>query len=126
MENKDFNIYKNQYSEKNLQQKISSFAKKAGLNTIYYVLLLYHLLLSDSTSTADKAIILGALGYFICPLDIIPDVLVGTGFLDDAAALTVALRQLKKSITPKIKKDAKAQLHDWFVFDDSELDSSYR
>lgn len=126
MEKKDLNKYKNQYSEKNLLQKISRFAKIAGLNTIYYVLLLYNLLLSDSTSIADKTIIWGALGYFICPLDVIPDMLVGTGFLDDAAALTLALSMLVTSITPEVKDKAKSQLHDWFDFDDSDLDSNYR
>ena len=87
MKNPDLNKYKNEYDEQTLMSKISRFAKKAGLNTIYYVLLLYNLLLSDMSSIADKAVIIGALGYFICPLDIVPDLMIGTGFLDDAAVL---------------------------------------
>lgn len=125
MKNPDLNKYKNQYDEQTLMSKIARFAKKAGLNTIYYVLLLYNMLF-DLDSLADKAIIVGALGYFICPLDIIPDMMVGTGFLDDAAVLTFALGSLVTSITPKIKKAAKDQLHEWFDFEDSELDSKYR
>ncbi len=126
MEKKDLNNYENHYSEQNLIQKISRFAKMAGLNTIYYVLLLYNLLLSDLTSIGDKAVIWGALGYFICPLDVIPDVMIGTGFLDDAAALTLALSYLATSITPQIKAAAKSQLHKWFDFSDSDLDGTYR
>ena len=107
MKNPDLNKYKNEYDEQTLMSKISRFAKKAGLNTIYYVLLLYNLLLSDMSSIADKAVIIGALGYFICPL-------------------TLALSKLVTSITPAIKAAAKAQLHEWFDFEDSELDSKYR
>lgn len=125
MKNPDLNKYKNQYDEQTLMSKIARFAKKAGLNTIYYVLLLYNMLF-DLDSLADKAIIVGALGYFICPLDIIPDLMIGTGFLDDAAVLTFALSSLVTSITPKIKNAAKAQLHEWFDFEESELDSKYR
>lgn len=126
MKNPDLNKYKNEYDEQTLMSKISRFAKKAGLNTIYYVLLLYNLLLSDMSSIADKAVIIGALGYFICPLDIVPDLMIGTGFLDDAAVLTLALSKLVTSITPAIKAAAKAQLHEWFDFEASELDSKYR
>lgn len=126
MKNPDLNKYKNEYDEQTLMSKISRFAKKAGLNTIYYVLLLYNLLLSDMSSIADKAVIIGALGYFICPLDIVPDLMIGTGFLDDAAVLTIALSKLVTSITPAIKAAAKAQLHEWLDFEDSELDSKYR
>lgn len=126
MKNPDLNKYKNEYDEQTLMSKISRFAKKAGLNTIYYVLLLYNLLLSDMSSIADKAVIIGALGYFICPLDIVPDLMIGTGFLDDAAVLTLALSKLVTSITPVHKATAKAQLHEWFDFEDSELDSKYR
>ena len=126
MKNPDLNKYKNEYDEQTLMSKISRFAKKAGLNTIYYVLLLYNLLLSDMSSIADKAVIIGALGYFICPLDIVPDLMIGTGFLDDAAVLTLALSKLVTSITPAIKAAAKAQLREWFDFEDSELDSKYR
>ena len=44
---------------------------------------------------ADVLMLAGALGYFILPADIIPDIVPGVGFADDAAALTFAF---KKSI----------------------------
>lgn len=47
-------------------------------------------------------------------------------FLDDATVLTLALSKLVTSITPAIKATAKAQLHEWFDFEDSELDSKFR
>lgn len=126
MNNDKFNKYKNAYNEQNLISKISKFAKKAGLNTTYYVLLLYNMLISKAISIADKAIVVGALGYFISPFDIIPDFIIGTGFVDDASTLVLALTAVANSITPAIKKIAKKELHKWFDFKDEELDDKYR
>lgn len=42
--------YEKNYSEDNLWKKIGKFAKKAGLEVIYYVLLLYYALQSDKVS----------------------------------------------------------------------------
>jgi hypothetical protein len=40
-------------------------------------------------------------------------------FLDDATVLTLALSKLVTSITPAIKATAKAQLHEWFDFEEA-------
>lgn len=122
---KDLKKYEGLYSEESLMTKISRFAKKAGLNTTYYVLLLYTMLISGKTAFKDKAVIIGALGYFICPIDLIPDIMIGTGFLDDASILMFALSTISSSITPEIRLDARKRLHQIFEFDDSELDDSY-
>ena len=121
---KKYEKYESQYNEQSLSRKISRFAKKAGLNTIYYVLLLSNLV--SLGTLKDCAVAIAALGYFICPIDVIPDLFVGTGFLDDASVLLLALSSLASSITPEIKAEAKKQLHEWFDFEDSELDSKYR
>ena len=84
------------------------------------------MLVSSTISLADKAIVVGALGYFISPLDVIPDVILGTGFLDDASVLVLALGTVVNSITPSIKDAAKKYLHKWFDFNDDELDVNYR
>lgn len=39
--------------------------------------------------------IVGGLLYFVAPLDLIPDVILGTGFLDDAAVVAFVLRSLR-------------------------------
>ena len=122
---KDLKKYEGLYSEESLMTKISRFAKKAGLNTTYYVLLLYTMLISGKTALKDKAVIIGALGYFICPIDLIPDIMIGTGFLDDASILMFALTTISSSITPEIRSNARKRLHQIFEFDDSELDDSY-
>lgn len=121
----DLKKYERLYSEESLMTKISRFAKRAGLNTTYYVLLLYTMLISEKTALKDKAVIIGALGYFICPIDLIPDIMIGTGFLDDASILMYALTTISSSITPEIRLDARKRLHQIFEFDDSELKDSY-
>jgi len=126
VDNEKFERYKSAYSEKSLMTKISRFAKKAGLNTTYYVLLLYNMLVSSAISLREKAVVVGALGYFISPLDVIPDLILGTGFLDDASVLVLALGSVVNSITPSIKESAKKHLHKWFNFNDEELDGNYR
>lgn len=121
----DLKKYEGLYSEESLMTKISRFAKKAGLNTTYYVLLLYQMIISGKTPLKYKAIVIGALGYFICPIDLIPDIMIGTGFLDDASILMFALSTISDCITPEVRMDARNKLHQIFEFEDSELKDSY-
>jgi uncharacterized membrane protein YkvA (DUF1232 family) len=67
--------------------------------------------------------IIGALGYFILPLDIIPDVVPVLGYTDDIAALAGVLVAVVKCVSPEIKEQAKAKLAEWFgEYDESELE----
>lgn len=43
--------------------------------------------------------VVAALLYFINPIDVIPDALVGLGFLDDAAVVAAVVRALRREIT---------------------------
>ena len=105
---KDLKPYAEHYSEKNLWKKIGSVAKSAGKKGIYNVLL------SDKTPTKYKAMIIGALGYFIFPLDIIPDIIPTVGYTDDITAITGVVVAVAKSISPEIEARAKAKLQEWF------------
>ena len=60
------------------------------------------------------ATIVGASGYFILPIDLIPDVAIGVGFVDDLAVITAALFQVAMYIDENVKKQAKDKLLDWF------------
>lgn len=101
--------YEKNYSEDGLWKKIGNVAKKAGLKTVYMVLLLYYVLMSDSTPKKYKAMIIGALGYFILPLDAIPDFVPAVGYTDDMAALAGAILAVAKCISPEIEAQAKAK-----------------
>ena len=123
IKNKDLTKYEKNYSENGLWKKIGNVAKKAGLKTVYMVLLLYYVLKDPSTPKQYKAMIIGALGYFILPLDLIPDVAPVVGYTDDIAALAGVLVAVAKCVSPEIKEQAKAKLAEWFgEYDESELE----
>lgn len=106
--------YQSEYSESGLWKKVKTVAKKAGIKTIYMVLLLHYVLKSPNVSIEDKAKIYGALGYFILPIDLIPDFIPIVGYSDDVAALAYALHTVWKNVTPEIKQQAQQKLRSWF------------
>ena len=119
----DLSKYESEFSFDNLMNKIKESAKKAGLKAIYIALLLYYALESPTISTVDKAIIYGALGYFICPIDIIPDILPFIGLTDDIAVLAWAFSRVKRNVTDMTREKAKTKLKIWFGnYDESEID----
>lgn len=125
MENlpENYNKYEKHYSDESLKDKILKVAKEAGVKVIYGVLALYYILQSDNVSITDKAKIYGALGYFILPIDLIPDFIPVAGYTDDLSAIIWALYAVRNNVTPEIKQKAKDKLKDWFdEIDEEELD----
>ena len=110
----DYSSYKNNYSESGLWNKIKKVAQKAGVKVVYTVLILYYVATDKNVSAADKAKIYGALGYFILPIDLIPDITPGVGYTDDMAALVWALHAVWSNVTPEIEAKAKNKLKEWF------------
>lgn len=51
----------------------------------------YYCVKDDATPLWVKSVLVGALAYFISPVDAIPDVLVGLGYLDDAGVIAAAV-----------------------------------
>jgi uncharacterized membrane protein YkvA (DUF1232 family) len=119
MELPDFMSYANKFSQKDFVDKISRIAKRAGAKLIYAALLLYYTLQSDKISTKDKAIIVGALGYMISPIDVIPDAIPIAGLTDDLAVLIYVLKKVWVDVDPEVKARAKEKLNTWF--DDDEI-----
>ena len=114
--------YAKHYDENELWEKLRKFGRKAGIKVTYAALLLYYVLKNPATSSKDRAKIIGALGYFILPIDLIPDFIPIAGYTDDLAALTWGIYCVIKSITPEVKANAAAKLHEWFGdFDDHML-----
>lgn len=102
------------YSDDKFWVKLKKFAKKAGSSVVYAVLLLYYTLQKPEVPAKAKAVIIGALGYFILPLDLIPDFVTGVGYTDDLGALGFALFQVAMYIDDSIKLKAKDKLTEWF------------
>ena len=106
--------YANKFSQSEFVEKISRIAKRAGAKLVYAALILYYTLQSDKVSKADKAIIIGALGYMISPLDVIPDAIPIAGLTDDLAVLLYVLKKVWTGIDPEIVEQARAKLSKWF------------
>ncbi len=106
--------YAGNYSTSGLWSKLGAVAKKIGRKTTWYVLVFYYTLESGEVTIGNKAIIMGALGYLILPIDLIPDAIPVLGLTDDAAAIKLAYETVKASITPEIERKASDKLCQWF------------
>ena len=120
MELPDFMSYANKFSQAEFTEKIARIAKRAGAKLVYAALILYYTLQSDKVSKTNKAIIIGALGYMISPLDVIPDAIPIAGLTDDLAVLLYVLKKVWTGIDPEIMEQAKSKLSRWF--DEDEID----
>ena len=118
MELPDFMSYANKFSQSEFAEKISRIAKRAGAKLVYAALILYYTLQSDKVSKSDKAIIIGALGYMISPLDVIPDAIPIAGLTDDFAVLLFVLKKVWTGIDPEIVEQARKKLSKWFDEDE--------
>lgn len=95
-------------------EKLKDKTVTAGKKVIYAVLLLYYTLQKENVPFKAKAVILGALGYFIAPFDAIPDFLPMIGYTDDFGALMMALATIAMYIDDEVKSKARLQLESWF------------
>jgi uncharacterized membrane protein YkvA (DUF1232 family) len=68
----------------------------------------YFCAIDPKTPLQAKAILFGAIAYFVLPFDVIPDFIAGLGYTDDAAVLAAAIR----SILPHIKDDHRGRARD--------------
>ena len=122
MEIPDLQKYKDKFSQQNFIEKIQRIAKRAGAKLVYIALILYYLMQSDKVSLKDKAIIIGALGYLISPIDVVPDAIPIAGLADDLAVLLYALGKVWSQVDDNLKDKAKQKLSKWF--DENELNFS--
>ncbi len=60
----------------------------------------YYCAFDRDTPMQVKAALIGALAYFVLPLDVMPDVMPMLGFADDAAVLATALRLVASHLRP--------------------------
>ncbi|MFV8817458.1 YkvA family protein [Haliea sp. E17] len=110
----DENPYPEAYSEQGLKEKLAGYAKSAGREVVEKVLLLYYALQRADTPTWARATIIGALGYFIAPLDAIADFTPLLGYSDDLGVLALALATVASQIDEDVRHKAAAKLESWF------------
>lgn len=122
----DFMKYKDNYTSSGFIDKISHIAKRAGAKLVYVALVLYYTLQSGNVSLKDKALIIGALGYLISPLDVIPDAIPIAGLGDDLAVLLYVMNKVLVEVPEDVKQKAHDKLSKWFDEDEmSEADGVF-
>lgn len=70
----------------------------------------YYCAFDRATPLPVKATLIGAIAYFVLPVDAIPDVLPVIGFTDDAAVLATAIKLVAGHITPAHRQTAREKL----------------
>ena len=88
--------------------KIATFA--ANLPFAEQALAAWYCAFDRETPSSVRYTLMGALAYFVLPIDIIPDFIAGFGFTDDAAVLYAAIRSVASSIRPEHRARAKQML----------------
>jgi len=106
--------YKKKYSNEGFFNKLIKYAKAAGSEVVETALKLYYAMENPKTPAWAKTTIMGALGYFISPIDAIPDMIPVLGYTDDLGVLAAAASAVALYITDDVKKKAKAKMKDWF------------
>ncbi|BCS55619.1 YkvA family protein [Geobacter sp. SVR] len=106
--------YSVSYDEGSFWEKIGNFAKKAGKELIEKALILFYTLQDPETPLWAKTVIVGALGYFVSPVDAIPDVVPIVGFTDDLTVLAGAIATVGACITSEHKRKAQNKISEWF------------
>jgi uncharacterized membrane protein YkvA (DUF1232 family) len=110
--------YSDKFSSGDFVDKIQRIAKRAGSKLGYGSLLLYYTVQSDKVSRKDKAIIIGALGYLISPLDVMPDAIPIVGLADDMAVLVYVLKKVWSLVSDEAREKAKNKMLQWFDEDE--------
>ncbi len=78
----------------------------------------YYCAIDRDTPLQVKAIIMGALAYFVLPTDLIPDFIAAMGFVDDAAVFYAALRVVAPHIKDRHRDRARETLDGVMAEDD--------
>jgi uncharacterized membrane protein YkvA (DUF1232 family) len=94
--------------ERDFWQKLKATCRKIpfidDLTAVYYCAI------DPTTPLQVKAILFGALAYFVVPFDVIPDFFTLVGFSDDAVVLYAAVRAVLPHLKPEHRVRAKEAL----------------
>jgi len=97
---------KEKYIDENLWEKLERVGKK--ISFAKDILALVNYMRDPNVSWHRKSIVIGALIYFIVPIDAIPDIAPLVGYLDDLGVIAAVLKYLGNELIPYYNKDYKA------------------
>lgn len=106
--------YADAFSEKGFWEKLADFALAAGREVSLAGLKLYYTTHDPNCPAWAKTTAGAALGYFIFPLDAIPDPVPVVGFADDLGVLTLAIATIAAHVTDDACQKAEETLKKWF------------
>ena len=117
----DYNKYAKDYNDKDFNNKVNKYKSLLGIKPLYHAFLLFYAL--PKASLADKAIIIGCLGYLISPFDLIPDFIPVLGFVDDIGALAWASYRIAQNVDNEVKERAKKNVMSIFNLTEEEINN---
>ena len=97
--------YAKHFSNRAFWKKVKSLPRTYR-DLIYYAKLLWYVMQDPGVPVALKTAAVGALGYLISPVDLMPDMLPG-GFVDDLAVVMSVLKMLDAHVTPDMRRRAR-------------------
>lgn len=95
-------------------RKLGQSARVAGRELVEKALWLYYAAERPDVPRWAKLTMWGALGYFVLPVDAVPDFLPAVGFVDDLGALAAALATVAAYVDEDVKQQARERLCVWF------------
>lgn len=104
----DLNKYVPHYNELSFIEKVKSSGTILGEAVMMPILRLFYILKYADIPLSKKTLIMGALGYFILPIDLIPDFIPALlGFTDDLVVIAYVVKQVNQYTTPEIEARAR-------------------
>lgn len=106
--------YAGAFTDEGFWAKLGGYAKTAGSEVVEKSMWLFYAFKNEDTPLWAKTTIVGALGYFISPIDAIPDIIPAVGYADDLGVLALAVTTVATSIDQTVRDKTKAKMKDWF------------
>ena len=107
---KELQKYEQHYNDSSFLDKVTKYGKLIGITALYKAVQLWFVLQKPDVPAGTKAVIMGALGYLIAPLDFLPDLLPVLGYTDDIVAITFALIKVQGYIDEEVERKSKRLL----------------
>ena len=96
-------------NEETVRERFWHALKRVGRNVPFSedLVAAFYAATDSRTEFRVRAMLFGALAYFVMPIDVLPDLLPLAGFTDDAAVLALTFRALIGAIRPEHREKAR-------------------